>query len=279
MLRTLFILAFTFAPALAQPDSCASRDLREDRCPNGSSRLPPPRSQARTNYCFAFALTNLYSHSNCVAYSPLSTGLLTNQIFESSGAAARIQKPGGNGDSRTLNRGFSPMQADELIRNAQMGPCLESDFPSERIVLPEDKSKCPIVEPFIQVEEILRSMVAITDGLAFPFQCSSRPVQNVNLELQTENTESAIRLALDRGQVAVVHLNSALFSGNQLLPRGEDHYVTVIGRRMINGSCHYLVRDSNRASPQSPWPTEGDYDHWIPQTNVLSTVDEVIHQR
>lgn len=277
MVRLLLILVLTSGSA--QADSCGTVDLREDRCPNGSSRLPSPRSQARTNYCFAFALTNLYSHANCVAYSPISTGLLTNQIFASSGAAAMLQKPGGTGNPNTLNRGFGPMQADELIRNAQMGPCLEADFPSERIVLPEDKSKCPIVEPFVQVEEILRSMVAITDGLTFPLRCSSRPVQNVNLALQTENTESAIHLALDRGQVAVVHLNSALFSVNQLLPRGGDHYVTVIGRRMVNGSCHLLVRDSNRANPESPWQTEGDYDHWIPQSNVLSTVDEVIQQR
>lgn len=254
--------------------ACAPVDLREDRCPDGSPRLPPPRDQGMTNYCFAYALTNLYSHSNCVAYSPLSTGLLVNRIFESSGAASLIVKPGGNVDHNTLNRGFSPMQADQLMRDAQTGPCLESEFSSD------DKSTlCDLFAPGPAVEELLQSLATITQGQTSPLRCRPRPVENVNLELSIQNTEAAIERTLDRRQVAVVHLDSNIFRQRNLLPRGGDHYVSLVGRRMINGTCHYLVRNSGRADANPTWPTEGHYDQWVPRTNVHSTVDEVIHQR
>jgi hypothetical protein len=272
----LVLLTLLFLPSIGL--CCSSVDLREERCPDGSPRLPAPRDQGLTNYCFAYSLTNLYSHSNCVAYSPLSTGLLTNRIFVSSGAAALIAKPGGNHNSNSLNRGFSPMQADQLIREARLGPCLESEFPSDVISLPENKSRCNFVEPWVAVEELLQSLASITQGQSAPLSCTRRPLENVDLQLSTTDTEEAIERTLDRGKVAVVHLDSKIFQQQGLLARGGDHYVSVVGRRMINGTCHYLVRDSNRIIDRA-WTTDGDYDQWIPSTNVLSTVDEVIHQR
>lgn len=71
----------------------------------------------------------------------------------------------------------------------------------------------------------------------------------------------------------------------------SDHFVTVVGRKWMNGHCHYLYRDSNPVDGAS-WPRAEDNSAqarssldssrfhylWVREENLLNNIDDVTYR-
>ncbi|HRK07558.1 MAG TPA: hypothetical protein PLZ57_07290 [Pseudobdellovibrionaceae bacterium] len=269
---------------------CESVDLREERCPNGASRIPAARDQLRTNYCFANTLADVYSYNDCVNYSALHLGLSSHLQDRRDRAANPRAEPL---KSNSLNLGASVESTNELIRRAG-GLCLEENFSSRRREL---------MHP-AQLERFLQSFATPAGQSRLSRACSPR--QPGGLEIATTrrrdviaqyqeaqpNIPNAHRIdgplgltiheALNERQPAMINFASLILSGppepakpgqRPEEPSQPDHYSSIVGRREINGRCHLLVRDSNPVS-NSRWPRDGQL-LLIPEDALLPHINEV----
>lgn len=258
----------------AQNQACAPLDLRDERCSSGASRIPSPRDQLRTNFCFANTLADVYSYNDCAPYSALHLGLSSHLQHR------REQQQNPNAEppkSDSLNLGASVESTNELIRRAG-GLCLESQFSSRRREL---------MHP-AQVERFLQSFATPEGQARLSRDCSPR--QPGGLEIATTRRSAAspaeltaaIHRALNSRQPAMINFASGVLSGPSEPPKpghtpeapGQpDHYSNIIGRREINGRCHFLVRDSNPIG-NSRWPRDG-HALLIPADALVPSINEV----
>ena len=270
-------------------EQCTPIDLRGVRCADGSNRLPALRSQGMTNYCFAFATTEILSYATCRHLSALSSGLLGNLQN-----TAPLKDP-----ANPINLGGNPRQLVNTLH--ARGPCLESAFPSSPLAIRPDERAKNSPAPSPSGFDFLMSFYNRRNS-ANPLNCQSQDVRSVRLNsalptpLTNSNLRQAINTALeDKQQPAGVHVNSAIALDNSATPSerpeqvATDHYVNIVGRQWVNGHCHYMFRDQNPMRG-SPWPRvpnnpnqatselSDDYFYiWVREENLLNNIDDVIY--
>lgn len=350
LLMGSFVHAQNYVPMNEQ--QCTTIDLRGDTCADGSARLPALRNQGRTNYCSSFATIEIYSYATCRRLSALSMGIL-NDIAPAD--------PSKGGDD-TVNNGGSPAGLHaRFATQPNMGPCLESDFPSSPIeILGKLKGKNKFqrfVAKVIQIKKkkSSRSIASVQDDetdsdseveaaqpqehvstgkpsaseededarltrylMTFharrsqpnPVGCARQDISTVRISPSVPNARSERVLNRDLQQAInnslVTNRGPAVLSiradavhdpinvnNTTRRPREvtSDHFVTVVGRKWMNGHCHYLYRDSNPVD-SSPWPRvednpsqarssldpNGFYYLWVREENLLNNIDDVTYR-
>lgn len=274
-------------------EQCTRIDLRSETCPDGSSRLPPLRSQGMTNYCFAYATTEILSYASCRHFSALSSGLLANLQ-----STAPLKDP-----SNPINLGGNPRNLVQLLSAPNQGPCLESDFASSpEEILGEPSSGQDFLMGFYNRR-----------NSSNPLNCTRQTVTRITLNSPLASTpdysdvtntqlQQALTNALEVNRVpAIVHVDSAVvFDNKPASPTrpevvGANHYVNVVGRQWRTdsdgaGHCYYMYRDQYSMT-ESPWPRVQSHDGevadtlpedqyfyiWVREENLLNSADDVIY--
>jgi hypothetical protein len=259
------------------------------------------------------------------------------------------------GGGETLNNGGSPVGLHaRFAAQANMGPCLESDFPSSpQEILSKLKGKNKFQRFVAKVIEIKkkkrnRSIASEQDdeapadqkpqeqvstgkpsaedsdanltrylmtfynrrSEANPLGCTRQDISAVRISPSVPNARSenvlnrdlqqAINNALvaNRGPAVLSIRADAVFdpvnvNNTTRRPREltSDHFVTVVGRKWLNGHCHYLYRDSNPVVSAS-WPRAEDnpaqassslesnsfHYLWVREENLLNNIDDVAYR-
>lgn len=290
------LLVTATEPATYHPsteEQCSEIDLRGELCPDGTPRLPPLRSQGLTNFCFAYATTDVISYSSCRIYSALTSGIIANIT----NTGAPLKDPG-----NPVNLGGSPRNLLNMLRTAGNGPCLESQFPSSpTVIMPQAK------EEGVDEDRLHDYLMGYYNRRteSNPLACERQPVTGITFNERLVPVEQnptnlqllrALREALETRQVpAVLQVISSVVMSNQEVSAARpanirtDHYISVVGRKWLNGHCHYLYRDQN-SMRGSPWPRAEDHPDqaasslpssdyfyiWVREENLLNNADDVI---
>lgn len=279
----------TYTPTPEQ--QCTRVDLRGDRCANGSNRLPALRSQGMTNYCFAYATTEIISYATCSNLSALSAGLIAN--IHNSEPLKNISNP--------INLGGNPRNLLRTLR--AYGPCLESAFPSSPLAIRPDERPKNSPAPSPSGFDFLMGFYNRRNS-PNPLGCESQSIGSVAFndalpaaeQITNTDLQLALNAALNSNVPAGVHVDSSVALDNAVPPAtrpalvGTNHYVNVVGRQWINGHCHYMFRDQYPMT-DSPWPRVDAHPNeapstlpshqffyiWVREENLLNHSDDVIY--
>lgn len=259
-------------PQASFPDSgsCSEVDLRTQTCPDGHPRMPPVRNQGETNYCFAYSLADLYSYVSCNNFSGLSTGLQANLRFMQ-------ENPNPTFNSESLDTGMPTIVANNMIRNAG-GICLEADYSSYRNEIMAERSYsrfltsiwrqrrernplgCRIQQvPHLDITTIERAL--------------DRSEETNAIERQTQIMD-VVNTSLERNSPVIMNYNPNIID-DRFTPvnAASGHVSMIVGRKMMNGTCHFLVRDPTPVR-NSAWTEDHGYV-WIPRSNLIPHINEV----
>lgn len=290
-----FLLIVTMLSAHAE--RCSSVDLRNTP---GGKAMGPVRNQGRMPWCSAYVLSDMLSFKNRECYSPLSLGI--NYTSGDRGNLWEQVTAVTSGRNMVMSNhwyNFSRMYRGNVGKPI----CLEKDLPSN------DSGAHNTADLITRVGQIRNDLgmfgtctqdqINVVKGL-FP-NLSPREIQvimgttfatNIHEFLMRSNcarnqrtfprfepqyTENLnmIDTQLSAGKLVTISYSSDVLKHPQPPPNKGGHVSSVVGRRMREGKCEYLVRNSwGRGCGGYIYPCE-EGNIWVPEERIRAATGGV----
>ncbi|MES2526386.1 MAG: hypothetical protein V4598_04840 [Bdellovibrionota bacterium] len=262
-LFTVLILLMSGLSAYAQ--SCSTVDLRTTP---GGRALGEVRNQGGMGWCASFVTADLISYRQRRKISGLGVAIhWTNRTTDFETRRIRTRQ----GTVPVLERASS--HAGNVMRSS-IGrfQCLESDLPSddnalntlrgtlERVAEVKrqfDKThqcSAPSIQtvrsmfPRLSAADVthilqISALQDVHKNLLYR-NCRDKYVSVENVQLSFSKNWNNLDAQLTRGNLVAFGYNSNVLKNSKDMSAGIGHTSTLVGRRMRNGQCEYLVRNS-----------------------------------
>lgn len=261
MRRWFFMISFLLinlnlhARTSSSPNnSCTAVDLRESKC------LPPVKVQSDTNFCFAFAAAEAVSFRLCKEVSPVALGIFSSKIGEPT--------------KREIWRNSGGWPAEAIEAGNKSGFCLESEVPSQLVFNDEkyalqnelvklqrkiaemgdkpcddDINQITHILPLAHIADILNYVASQQTKMDIMnlvvSSCKNPLTQKVTVKSCEGDAQNKLRFVnenIGHGPVPLGIKSTTDFS--TVGKMYNNHAVTVVGRKLEDGVCKYLIRDS-----------------------------------
>jgi hypothetical protein len=264
---TFLFLTISFSLTAAPHESCEPVDL--------SNRFGPVRDQGDTGWCGSFVVADLLTYQLGVRISAASTGI--NYYANRS-----------NLEERLLNTAYwiepgdyaAAFLSTSLSINLTRPVCAESEFDDSKI-------RTTKAEIFNDIGTLRRGQSLTHPLCEHPIDMSWIGLRVHGVDWIPNRSMSAIddQLSLNNPVVAIVDSDKLFYKDAKAPPlvvrTFGDHFVSLVGRKPINGICHLLVRNSWGSGCDGYSAKEisscEDGSLWIEQDHVASALKNVLY--
>lgn len=300
MTRLYTVLILLMSGFSAYGQSCSSVDLRTTP---GGRALGEVRNQGAMGWCASYVTADLVSFRQRQKISGL--GVAIHWTNRTSGLITRVQRTLSGTVPVLEGAGSNPGMASRSLRGRFQ--CLERDLPSddnsanslrgtlERIAeikrQYDQTRQCP--QPSIQTVQSMFPRLAATDVMSilrysslqdvhknFMYRnCRGRYVSVESTPLSYSRSWADADAQLSRGNLVAFGYNSKVLKNARELSGGIRHSSSLMGRRMRQGKCEYLVRNSWGRSCgyyDRSYPCEQG-NIWVPRENLLRSAGDFFY--
>lgn len=269
--------------------SCVHVDFRESKC------LPPNINQTDTNFCFAFAAAQAVGFRLCKEISSVALGIMSSPPKDATTFPSQLWSGYGNIEE-AVNAGN------------KNGFCLEAEVPSQMLfndktyalqreyqnlklkIAQLKKKHCEnaveqthLILPAIQTSEIIKYIASDQTNTDFKKLLISNCKTRITEKVVIKSCRGGAKEKLDfidenitTGPIPIEVIGEPDSGGIIKISNFNlGHAVAIIGRKIENGTCKYLIRDS-AAMPY--WfgsfelGNESGSERWLTRDDLLNVL-------